>query len=119
MPAILVVDDDLVALRILQHVLQKAGYQTQLASSAKEALEWIDIMQFDLAILDISMPYIDGVELLEMIRKNPSYQDTPVIMLTASSLDEDRERAKLAGATLFMTKPLASKDIIDFVKRFL
>lgn len=119
MAHILVVDDDVVSQRIMKHVLNRAGHAVQLASSAGEALRYALATQFDLAILDISMPDVDGVELLRMLRRHPTYGDCPIIMLTASSLDDDRIRSHEAGASYFMTKPVASAQVIAVVESLL
>lgn len=119
MAAILVVDDDPVALRIMQHVLFRVSHEVQLAKSAEEGLYWLNHMQFDLAILDISMPDMDGIELLIRLRKLPNYASCPVIMLTASSQDEDRDRARAAGVSLFMTKPASSSEILENIQLLL
>jgi two-component system chemotaxis response regulator CheY len=119
MASILVVDDNPVALRIMQHTLFRGAHDVQLASSAEEAIYWLKQVQFDLLILDISMPDMDGIELLIELRQMPEYAVCPVIMLTASSQDEDRERARKAGVTLFMTKPSSSTEILENIQLLL
>jgi len=119
MADILIVDDEAVALRILQHALRKQGHRVQSASNGEEALLIAQKSQFDLMILDISMPRMDGVELLQHIRELDSNTSTPVIMLTASSQDEDRVRAENSGANLYMTKPFSSQKINEAVESLL
>lgn len=119
MAKILVVDDEAVALRILQHTLNKVGHEVTSAGNADEALRWARQNTFDLMIFDISMPEMDGVELLYTIRQLPDSNSTPVIMLTASSQDEDRVRAENAGANLYMTKPFSSQKIVEAVESLL
>ncbi len=119
MARILIVDDEAVALRILQHTLNKFGYEVKAAGNADEALRFAQRDTFDLMIFDISMPEMDGVELLQSIRQLPDSDSTPVIMLTASSQDEDRARAENAGANLYMTKPFSSRKIMEAVESLL
>lgn len=119
MTNILIVDDEAVAIRILQHTLIKQGYSVQTASNGDEALRLASQSTFELMILDISMPLMDGVELLAELRQLPTSEDTPVIMLTASSQDEDRVRAENAGANLYMTKPFSSQKILAAVESLL
>lgn len=119
MAHILVVDDDIVSRRIMKHVLSKAGHTIQLASSADDAMRYALATQFDMAILDISMPEVDGIELLEMLREQPAYDNCPIVMLTASSQDEDRIRSHEAGANRYMTKPASSAEVIATVKSLL
>ena len=119
MTNILIVDDETVALRILQYTLNKQGYSVQTASSGDEALRLASQTTFELMILDISMPMMDGVELLTELRQLSETANTPIIMLTASSQDEDRVRAENAGANLYMTKPFSSQKILEAVESLL
>jgi CheY-like chemotaxis protein len=116
---ILVVDDDVVSQRVLRHMLNRAGYLVHIASDALEALRVTTDTAFDLAILDISMPDVDGIELLTQLRGHPDYKSAPIIMLTASSQDEDRVRAQDAGASAFMTKPVSSAELVATVQSLL
>jgi CheY-like chemotaxis protein len=117
MASILVVDDYVVTLRILSTQLRKGGYEVITAGSAKEAILYLTQRNFDLAIIDIAMPEMDGITLLEKLRKEHGQSALPIIMLTASALDEDRVRAQIAGATDFLTKPISSWELLDVVHR--
>jgi CheY-like chemotaxis protein len=114
---ILIVDDYPVSIRVLSHTLRKAGYTVHPAASAAEALDLFATTAFDLAILDIALPEMDGIELLKVIRREPRWRDLPVIMLTASGHDADRIAAKAAGVDAFLTKPTSSADLLDVVTR--
>lgn len=115
--SILVVDDYLVTQRVLGTQLRKGGYEVTTVSSAREALTHLAHHNFDLAIIDVAMPEMDGITLLEKLRKEQGYTSLPIIMLTASALDEDRLRAQAAGATDFLTKPVSSWELLDVVNR--
>jgi len=117
MPAILIVDDYAVTLRVLSTQLRKGGYEVTTAESGFEALTYLNEQSFDLAIVDIAMPDMDGITLLKKIREHQAYQTLPIIMLTASVLDEDRVSARAAGATDFLTKPISSWELLDVVER--
>lgn len=119
MANILIVDDEAVALRILQHTLRKQGHQVHSASNGGEALSIARESSLDLMILDISMPHMDGIELLQRLRDLQGDMQIPVIMLTASSQDEDRVRAEAAGADLYMTKPFSSQMISEAIESLL
>lgn len=119
MADILIVDDEAVAIRILQHTLHKNGHTVYAAGGSEEALRLAQDAHYALMILDISMPKMDGVELLSVLRRMPAHAETPIIMLTASSQDEDRIRAMEAGANVFMTKPFSSREIIRAVDKLL
>lgn len=115
--SILVVDDYVVTQRVLSTQLRKGGYEVITAGSGQEALFYLTERKFDLAIIDVAMPEMDGIMLLEKLRKERHEQNLPVIMLTASALDEDRIRAQAAGATDFLTKPISSWELLEVVHR--
>lgn len=117
MATILVVDDYIVTLRVLSAQLRKGGYEVITAASGQVALEKLQEQPFDLAIVDIAMPDMDGISLLVQLRSQTQYKDLPVIMLTASVLDDDRMRALREGATAFLTKPISSWELLDVVKQ--
>lgn len=115
--SILVVDDYVVTQRVLSTQLRKGGYEVITAGSGQEALAYLTQRRFDLAIIDVAMPEMDGITLLEKLRKERHETKLPVIMLTASALDEDRIRAEAAGATDFLTKPISSWELLEVVNR--
>lgn len=117
MSSILVVDDYVVTQRVLSTQLRKGGYDVTTASSGAEALTYLNEKRFDLAIIDIAMPEMDGITLLTTLRQELGYQDLPIIMLTASVLDEDRIHAQAAGATDFLTKPISTWELLAVVER--
>lgn len=115
MARVLAVDDYVVTQRVLRAQLRTAGHEAVAAGSGPAALEALAREAFDLVICDISMPDMDGVEVLTAIRANPRTRALPVIMLTASSNDADRERAKAAGASAFLTKPSSTPELLKAV----
>ncbi len=117
MPTILVVDDYSVTIRVLSTQLRKGGYDVVTASNGSEALSQLEQQKIDLAIVDIAMPDMDGITLLEQVRSNQRLASLPIVMLTASVLDDDRLRALKAGASGFLTKPVSSWELLDIVNR--
>jgi len=117
MASILIVDDYVVTLRILSTQLRKGGYEVVTAGNGKEAISRIGERDFDLAIIDIAMPDMDGITLLQKLRNEYGQTTLPIIMLTASALDEDRILAQKAGATDFLTKPISSWELLEVVHR--
>ncbi len=109
---ILVVDDDELVLIALQELLTPHGFSVTPASSGPEALEKIAAEKFDLVILDVIMPEMNGFEVCEKIRRMASYAETPIVMLTAKSAEEDKRRGVEAGANLYLPKPIAPKRLI-------
>jgi phosphoserine phosphatase RsbU/P len=104
--SILVVDDDEMNRDMLSRRLERMGYSVSLARDGGEALERIASDSFDLVVLDVMMPGIDGLQALETIRKSRSPSDLPVIMATARDGSDDVVHALKLGANDYVTKPL-------------
>ena len=114
---ILAVDDERHIVRLVQVNLERAGYQVVTAFDGREALEKVESEQPDLVVLDVMMPYMDGFEVLQTLRKNQSTRDLPVIMLTAKAQDADVFRGWQSGVDCYLTKPFNPMELISFVKR--
>ncbi len=114
---ILAVDDERHIVRLVQVNLERQGYQVVTAFDGKEALEKIEAEMPDLVVLDVMMPYMDGFEVLQTIRKNPNTRDLPVIMLTAKAQDADVFRGWQQGVDCYLTKPFNPMELITFVRR--
>jgi two-component system alkaline phosphatase synthesis response regulator PhoP/two-component system response regulator VicR len=114
---ILAVDDERHIVRLVQVNLERAGYQVVTAFDGKEALEKVKAENPDLVVLDVMMPYMDGFEVLQNLRKDPSTRELPVIMLTAKAQDADVFRGWQSGVDCYLTKPFNPMELIVFVKR--
>ena len=112
---ILMVDDDDLVLLALRELLTPAGYQVSTSLSGVDALQQLGDTQFDIIIIDIVMPEMDGFELCRLIRSEPGYAETPIIMLTAKSSDEDRKNGLEAGANLFLPKPISPERLLNII----
>ena len=108
---ILTVDDQPPNLRLLEAVLSPQGYQVITASSGEQALELLHSSNIDLVLLDIMMPGIDGYEVCQRIRSEPSTAFIPVVMITASG-DHEKTRAIKAGADDFISKPFHHGELL-------
>jgi len=115
---ILIVEDYPVTQRVLSLTLKNSGYDVQIASHGVEALQQLNIAPVDLALVDIAMPEMDGLELLRHLRNDKRYTTLPIIMLTASGQDEDRATALVIGADGFLTKPTSSRELLETIQRF-
>ena len=115
MALILVVDDDTISQRVLSHTLQKQGHRVVIAAQGRAALALLAEQRFELLITDLTMPEMDGLMLLRSVRADPALASLPVIMLTASGQDQDRQTAQAAGASDFLTKPTSSRELIEAV----
>jgi len=112
---ILVVDDDEMVLMALGELLQPEGYEVHTVSSGAEALEKLDQNGYDLLMLDVIMPQMDGFELCRRIREIERYKDTPIVFLTAKSRDEDKVKGLELGANLFLSKPISPDKLLQIV----
>lgn len=110
---ILVVDDDEHIRQFVSIYLIEAGYTVITAKDGADALRALEKNAFDLAVVDIMMPGIDGYELTEMIR---DYYDLPIIMLTAKGQIEDKEKGFLSGTDDYIVKPFEPKELLYRIK---
>jgi two-component system, sensor histidine kinase and response regulator len=112
---VLVVDDNATALSILQQEITCFGMACDSASSGKEALALIrapDHSPYDIAILDLVMPEMDGVELAQAIREDPAGQELRLLMLTSFGRNGDLERALAAGIECYLDKPVKQEELL-------
>ena len=109
---ILAVDDIPVNQLLIKSQLRFSRYDVITASGGREALELIVEHHPDAVLLDIMMPEMDGLEVLEAIRSNPETEKLPVIMLTSLSEMEYHNSAAAKGANGYLTKPLVSSQLI-------
>lgn len=114
---ILAVDDEKHIVRLVQVNLERAGYEVVTANDGKEALEKVESEKPDLLVLDVMMPYLDGFEVLQSLRRNPETRDIPVIMLTAKAQDADVFKGWQSGVDCYLTKPFNPMELLAFVKR--
>ncbi len=103
---ILVVEDDLVNQLVAKGVLEAAGALVTIASNGREALSRIRPGAFDMVLMDVQMPDMDGIETTRRLRENPALADLPIIAMTASAMAGDRERLLEAGMNDYLAKPV-------------
>jgi len=113
---ILVVDDDEMVLIALEELLRSRGHEPRTVPGGREALDALSQEAFDLVILDIIMPGMDGYEVCRKIRQEEKWQKLPVIMLTAMSGEEDRRKGDAAGADLFLPKPISPQRLLSLIE---
>jgi CheY-like chemotaxis protein len=119
MKKILVADDTETGLELVRTVLENHGYQVHEAKDGAEALEQARQIQPDLIILDLHMPILDGFGVVQELRRDAQFADTPVIALTASAMMGDREQAMAAGFTGYLSKPIKLNLLRAEVERLL
>ena len=114
---ILAVDDEKSIIRLIEVNLKREGYEVVTAVDGKEALHKVAVEQPDLVVLDVMMPYLDGFEVLNTMKKDPDTRDIPVIMLTARAQDADVFNGYKSGADCYLTKPFNPRELTTFVRR--
>ena len=115
-PLILIVDDNPKNLQVLGNYLQFEGYMVEFALNGESALDWTRKAEFDLILLDIMMPGMDGFEVCKVVKNEPLNQITPVIFLTAKIDTESIVNAFDLGAVDYVIKPFNQKELIARVK---
>jgi len=116
---ILVIDDEPYILRSLSYLLTREGYTVETATNGEEGLKRVRSLQPPLVFLDIMMPNMNGYEVCEQVKADPSLAGTYVIMLSAKGQQIDRERGLLGGADEYMTKPFSPRDVAQRVRTIL
>ena len=111
---ILVVDDDKSILRTFTRILQKNGYKVDTAETGKEAIEKVDKRQYDLALVDIRLPDMDGTDLLAKIKQQ--LQNTIKIMITGFPSIESGIKALDEGADAYLVKPVKPEELMLLIK---
>lgn len=115
---VLVVEDDLASCEILVDLLQQIGCETYAAHDGREALALCLAQSFDIIFTDIRMPNINGLEMLRRLRTLSSYKDTPIVAVSASSLEHERAYYLAQGFQEFIGKPYAFDDVFNALHKF-
>ncbi|MDH4226125.1 MAG: response regulator [Deltaproteobacteria bacterium] len=116
---ILSAEDSPATQKFISFTLKYKGYDVVTANDGIEALEKLGTESFDLIILDIMMPRMNGLEVLKEIKTKTPYKDIPILMLTSEKGDADRQKAMSLGATSFLTKPFQPPELIEAVSKAL
>jgi two-component system chemotaxis response regulator CheY len=112
---ILVVDDSPSVRNLVAFALKARGHSVVAVTDGVEGLEALQRAPFDLVVLDINMPRLDGVSLLQLLRARTEWAELPVLMLTTEGQEADRDRALALGATDYMIKPFKPTELLDRV----
>jgi phosphoserine phosphatase RsbU/P len=116
---ILIVDDNVKNLQVLGGFLQGEGFDVEFSLEGKSAIEWVNKQEFDLVLLDIMMPEMDGYEVCTTIRKDPRHLDLPIIFITAKIDHESIVMGFETGAVDYITKPFIKSELLARVKAHL
>lgn len=114
--SILIVDDNPQNLQVLGKILMENNYKIEFAINGEVALKWLNVKKFDLVLLDINMPGMNGFEVCSRIRSNPDLNKVPVIFLSAESERESILKGFELGAQDYITKPFDSRELLARVR---
>ena len=119
MKRVLVADDKVSSRELIRAVLEGSGYEVSEACDGGEAVQIALQTEPDAIVLDLHMPALDGFGALERLRADPRFATLPIIALTASAMQGDRERALAAGFTSYVSKPVTLKALRAELARLL
>ena len=118
-PAILLVDDEPNIVMSLEFLMRKNGYQVGIARNGTEALAALAQTPYDLVLLDVMMPDVDGYQVCRQLRQRPDRAATKVIFLSAKSQPADVQKGYDAGADLYIPKPFSTRQLMQKVRELL
>lgn len=116
---ILVVDDEKNIVRLTQMNLERIGYQVITATDGLEAMKAVERECPDLIVMDITMPHMDGMEVLRTLKSDPLFRPIPIILYSVKAQDEAINHAALLGADLFLNKPVEPLELVRCIEGFL
>ena len=117
---VLIVEDSEASRDYLATAVQSFdGVEVVATDRGFEALKLLPLHRFDLIITDIQMPDINGLELINFVKKNPNYRNTPLFIVTAEGREQDRARGLALGASEYLVKPVKTEDLLELLRRYL
>ncbi|MCS7005258.1 MAG: PAS domain S-box protein [Cytophagales bacterium] len=117
-PSVLIVDDNVVNLRVAEGMLVQAGCKVFTASSGQKAIDLLSAVHFDIVFMDIQMPHMDGIEATQRIKSMKLPICPPIIAMTAFSMVEEREMFLKAGMDDYIAKPITQEAILEKVEKW-
>ena len=119
MRKVLIVDDAVTMRQMVSFTLQKGGYEVVEAEHGQDALNKLATLTVDLIITDLNMPVMDGITLIQNVRKMPAMKSKPILMLTTEGLAAKKEQGKAAGATGWIVKPFDPEKLLQTLAKVL
>jgi CheY-like chemotaxis protein/HPt (histidine-containing phosphotransfer) domain-containing protein len=116
---VLIADDNAVNRKVARGILERAGHEVVAVEHGREALETLARERFDVALLDVEMPVLDGLEATRAIREGEAARGgarLPIVALTAQAMSGDRERCLDAGADAYLAKPFEPRELLSLVE---
>lgn len=116
-PTILIVEDEPSIVMLLQYNIEKTGFLTEVANDGEEAVKKVNQVEYDLIVLDLMLPKMNGIEVCKKIRK--SKNQVPILMLTAKDQEENKVLGLQIGADDYLTKPFSPRELIARIQAIL
>lgn len=117
-PRIVCIDDEVAVRKWVEYILNQYGYEATAISNPLKALSLVFQLKPDLILCDITMPELDGYEICAMLRRSTAFRQTPIIMLTGKDGFIDRVKARMVGATDYLTKPFGENELLMLMEKY-
>lgn len=117
-PRVVCIDDGATVRAAVEHILNQNGYEAASISNPLKALSLVFQIKPDLILCDIAMPELDGYEICAMLRKSTVFRGVPIVMLTGKDGFIDRVKARMVGATDYLTKPFGEGELLTLVEKY-
>ena len=119
MTRILLVEDNEMNRDMLSRRLQRRGYEIAMATDGRAGIDMARTLEYDLVLMDMSLPEVDGWEATRQLRQDPATKSLPIIALTAHAMSGDRDRALEAGCDDYDTKPIELDRLLGKIEALL
>ncbi len=116
-PHILLAEDNEMNWRLLKKIFTRLDYKISIVENGQQVLRAIEVESFDLVLMDMQMPKMDGFETTKRIRSNPKFESLPVIALTACAMKGDAEKCRSVGCDDYLMKPINKKRLLECVQK--
>lgn len=116
---VLVTEDNEINQQVAQEMLEDAGLSVRIATNGREAVHAVRESSFDVVLMDIQMPEMNGIEAVKEIRKDPRFTELPIIAMTAHAMAEDREKSLTAGMNDHITKPIDPEQLFSVLLKWI
>lgn len=116
---VLVVDDNEITAKTIAEVLRASGYEVSHAPNGFAAVECANHQVIDLILMDISMPYVNGISFCNAFKEKPHTRNIPIIMVSGFQDDMTIQKAMSVGAVAYIKKPFNSEELLEMVKKYL
>ncbi len=119
MTTIMVVDDAVTMRDMIKGIMEHENFEVMTAEDGVHALQMAKNQHFDMAIVDVHMPNMNGISFVDKVRRMSKYEDTPILMLTTETSEYRKKKARELGANGWLTKPFDPPRLVNAVKKLL